>query len=577
MPPEFAVESLRSAGYKNTSYAMAELVDNSIEANAQNVCIGIMSGEELVGTRSSDRIQKLSIWDDGEGMNREVLDHCLKFGWGTRLKNPKGLGKFGYGLKGSTISQAKKMEIYSWQNGGVPLYVYLDIDEILKGKDEYLAPIEKEIPKEEKHLFKSTKSKSGTLIVLSKLDRLSIKTADGLLNRMNVELCRIFRHYMDDNENLGKKRNITVEISDNKGTIEKAIKLRANDPSYILKPNNTPGFEKEATNVIDDQAEIEVLTDDGVVEKVKVICTIAKPSIQKLGGLSELGKHYGRNNGISFVRHGRELELSYKDFFTQSESRNRWIGLEVQFEPSLDRFFNVPNNKQSVMDFRNFDDDEKNNLKLLVDESPTSFEGRKAKMLLDLNATVYRMFKSAEKIVKTRGEGSRTTSDKKDDETTGTKATKVLKEKDKNEKTHSGFLASQKTDEERIEEIKKQLLDAYSDLSEEEAKKLAKFQLNNLVEILEKDWSGNTFLDVNFKSGNALAIVNTRHPFHKIFYDHLSNTEDKKGIEALKLMILALTRSEDVLLARNELTEDQFESLRDTWGKYLRDLLPLVE
>ena len=41
-------------------------------------------------------------------------------------------------------------------------------------------------------------------------------------------------------------------------------------------------------------------------------------------------------------------------------------------------------------------------------------------------------------------------------------------------------------------------------------------------------------------------------------------------------MILALTRSEDVLLARNELTEDQFESLRDTWGKYLKRLITLL-
>ena len=33
------INMLRDAGYKNTSYAIAEIVDNSIEANAKNINI----------------------------------------------------------------------------------------------------------------------------------------------------------------------------------------------------------------------------------------------------------------------------------------------------------------------------------------------------------------------------------------------------------------------------------------------------------------------------------------------------------------------------------------------------------
>ena len=41
-------------------------------------------------------------------------------------------------------------------------------------------------------------------------------------------------------------------------------------------------------------------------------------------------------------------------------------------------------------------------------------------------------------------------------------------------------------------------------------------------------------------------------------------------------MILALTRTEDVMTASGEIKEDQFQKLRDEWGKYLNKLLPLV-
>ena len=48
----------------------------------------------------------------------------------------------------------------------------------------------------------------------------------------------------------------------------------------------------------------------------KVIFTVAKPSIQDLGGASPLGKHYAKNTGISVVRNAREISFktsrSYK-------------------------------------------------------------------------------------------------------------------------------------------------------------------------------------------------------------------------------------------------------------------------
>ena len=574
------IQTLRDAGYKNTSYAVAELVDNSIEANGKNIHISIESGEEQLPSGAvSERIQKIGIFDDGEGMDADVLSKCLSFGWGTRLQNGTGLGKFGFGLKGASISQAKRIEIYSWQNGMTPNFIYLDVDEIIENDSQELPePENKEIPAAMKHLINGTGSKSGTLIVWTKLDRLNPKRAETLVNHLNGDMCRIFRHYMDDNDQLGEKRNISVGIIDRNGkNIQPDVFLKANDPSYLLTPNNLPGHETEATNEINDSGTVEIKDENGKTQTVEIICTVAKPAIQALGGNSAQGQHYGRNNGISFVRHGRELELSYKGFYTQSEPRNRWIGLEIRFPPALDKYFNVPNNKQSVRDFRNFDEDEKIALKTAIEQDPNGFEGRKAELLLKTCEKVLRFFRNAEGIVKSRGKGSRLVTPPVGGKTEAEKATEALKEKDKTTNTVSQTISAEKTEEQKLKEIIDLLKDSNPELTEDELNKLAHYQLNNVVEILEKGWPGDTFLDIEFKGNAAISIVNSRHKFHEIFYDYLQESEDSKGIEALRLMILAFARTEDVLRESGDLTEEQFEKFRSTWGRYLTELLPLVQ
>ena len=573
------IQTLRDAGYKNTSYAVAELVDNSIEANAENISISIQSGEELINNTMSERIQKIGIFDDGEGMDFNVLAKCLSFGWGTRLANATGLGKFGFGLKGASISQARRIEIYSWQNNQTPNFIYLDIDEIIdQNLNELPEAISKEIPEDEKHFLKNISSVSGTLILWSGLDRLNPKRAETLVRHMNGDMCRIFRHFMDDDDTLGIKRNISVSIiSGNGDLIEDVQTLKANDPSYLLVPNNTPGFNEESTNIINDEATISIIDEYQNTQDVKIICTVAKPEIQALGGMSALGKHYAKNNGISFVRAGRELELNYKGFYTQSEPRNRWIGLEIQFPPQLDSFFSVPNNKQSVRDFRKFEEDELESLSLTYNQEGESIEGRKAKMLIDLHKIVDRFFRNAEAIVKARGKGNRKKEILGEEESTGNRASQKLKETDLDTKTNSSLISSSKSEEEKIEELKKLNMVADTSLTEEQATALAQYQKVNLVDIVAQEWPGNTFLDVRYVGNAAVAIVNRQHKFYDNFYDHLMNSDDAKGFEELKLMLLALTRSEDVMTASGEISEEKFQKLRDTWGKYLRELLPLVQ
>ena len=94
-------------------------------------------------------ILALGVLDNGKGMTKEVLRMALQFGNGTHLDpvNQQGIGKFGMGLPSSSISQAKKVEVWTWQNGiENAYYSYLDIDKIITQEmNEVPEPLIKQI------------------------------------------------------------------------------------------------------------------------------------------------------------------------------------------------------------------------------------------------------------------------------------------------------------------------------------------------------------------------------------------------------------------------------------------------
>ena len=131
IPPELAVKAMRDSGYKNTAYALAELLDNSVQANATSVEIICIEAYGQIKERSRRRIQAIGILDNGHGMLPETLRLALQFGNGTHLTDRKGIGRFGMGLPNSSISQCRRVEVWTWQNGpDNAMYTHLDVDEI---------------------------------------------------------------------------------------------------------------------------------------------------------------------------------------------------------------------------------------------------------------------------------------------------------------------------------------------------------------------------------------------------------------------------------------------------------------
>ena len=129
---KLTIEAMRDSGYKSTDHALAELIDNSVEAGAN--LVEIVSIEEPPDPNQRygrPRVTEIAVSDDGEGMDRHTLRCALRFGDGTRLdRSARGIGRFGVGLPQSSISQCRRVDVWTWQNGsGNALHCYLDLNE----------------------------------------------------------------------------------------------------------------------------------------------------------------------------------------------------------------------------------------------------------------------------------------------------------------------------------------------------------------------------------------------------------------------------------------------------------------
>src|ERR1700733_16285887 len=84
------IVATRDSGYKSTASALAELVDNSIEAKATMVQIYIRKTQEI-GLEEYEII----LVDNGHGMLENELNVALQFGGSTRFNARGQLGRYG--------------------------------------------------------------------------------------------------------------------------------------------------------------------------------------------------------------------------------------------------------------------------------------------------------------------------------------------------------------------------------------------------------------------------------------------------------------------------------------------------
>ena len=360
IPTSLAVKAMRDNGYKNAAYAIAELFDNSLQAGASAVELLCVETEEQLTNRRRRRIKNVAVLDNGIGMNSDVLRMALQFGNGTHLDDRTGIGRFGMGLPNASISQCKRLDVWSWQSGFQnPLYTYLDIDKIERGElQEVPEPIVKPIPSFWRKAGETLGS-TGTLVVWSDLDRCVWKTARTIINNSEFIVARMYRNFVDS----GKATIRLATFLGNNPQAEADKYSKANDPIYLMQHTSTPPpfsdkpmFEKYGDSSTEEWVVKPTISFNGELHEVAIRFTVASEEARKpsdtgsVAGSLPHGKHAAKNVGVSIVRADRELEMD-QSWVHVSEGRDRWWGVEVAFPPALDEVFGVTNNKQTARYF----------------------------------------------------------------------------------------------------------------------------------------------------------------------------------------------------------------------------------
>ena len=114
----------RDSGYRSTAAAVAEFVDNSIQAGAQAVHVHVLKG------LSDQYPVEIAVSDDGEGMAAEDLSRALTFGGSGRFGDRSSFGRYGMGLPNAALSCARRVDVYSWRSRRRTLVSTLDLDEM---------------------------------------------------------------------------------------------------------------------------------------------------------------------------------------------------------------------------------------------------------------------------------------------------------------------------------------------------------------------------------------------------------------------------------------------------------------
>lgn len=154
------IETFRAIGY-NIETAVADIIDNSISANAKNIWINF----DWKGANTW-----LSIKDDGDGMNNEELIQAMRPGSKNPLesRSSKDLGRFGLGLKTASFSQARQLTVLSKKQDYSCVYWTWDLNYVNQTGNWDLI---KYLPDSfnENALAHLT---SGTLVIWNDIDRL---------------------------------------------------------------------------------------------------------------------------------------------------------------------------------------------------------------------------------------------------------------------------------------------------------------------------------------------------------------------------------------------------------------------
>lgn len=303
------IDSLRHLGYGNYE-AIADIVDNSIDAEAQTVKIRI---------HLKNNQHQITVADDGHGMNEATLDQAMRLGSLTTRDTNSDLGKFGMGLVTGSLSIAKKCHVISRSDDGCWSSAW-DVDEVIN-RNAFVKHLDKATKEEEAILSEEIGDATGTIVVLSKCDNITNKNTTSFASNLRSHIGRVHRYFIDAGKMISVNGDPVPSVD--------PLQLSSSDIEVVLDEVMPVAFtedsEKKSENV-----------------RVRIVLVPEAPMTDL-----DMGKSL-KNQGFYVMRNQREVMSAVPlGFFTKHNDFNRMRG-EIFFPGTLDSLVGIEFTKRQV-------------------------------------------------------------------------------------------------------------------------------------------------------------------------------------------------------------------------------------
>lgn len=343
------IRGMRDIGYKDPAWALAELVDNSVQAAAENISIRLGFAPE---NSSQAKPDMLAICDDGNGMIPEMIGFAVRWGGTDREGDRNGFGRYGYGLPSSAVSIARRYTVYSkttesdWHAVTVDIKELADVAGDLAKTEALLTARPAQLPSwllDAEDNINLSNLKSGTIVVFEDPDRLRTRGGWITTNTLKTKLLQrfgvIYHHWIPD-------RRLYVH-----GALVQVV-----DPLFLMEHGRF--FDETSVRAIRVETRtFDVENSEGKTGTVTVRAALLPPNFQladptqygrkgaKLNNRYPIMKEY---NGLLISRERRVIDC-IPPRWTKFQNYDANVKVEIDFEPELDEYFGITTSKQQIV------------------------------------------------------------------------------------------------------------------------------------------------------------------------------------------------------------------------------------
>ncbi len=327
------IYGLRDTGY-NVRTAVADVIDNSIAANATVVNVGI----EL----RTDGRKFVYIGDDGDGMDDAGVHNAMRYGAAAR-KNAKSLGKFGLGLKTASSSVCLKFTLISRKSPDQPFSkLAWDLEHVSQRNTWEM--LRQAVTAEEREAFEEYCGDKGTLVIWSNCDRILSKEygepggtqEKQAIKRLAESLMRhvslIYHRFLDPADK--RERNVTIRINE--------LPVEPWNPFYPEKSEQILG---------DGQQVVSMQTEDGSIGRAGIRAWIL-PHRRDMSRdeHDRFARISNKAQGFYVYREGRLIQDGgWMGVFAAPEPHTSLLRIEFDFGHELDEAFKVDVKKSRIL------------------------------------------------------------------------------------------------------------------------------------------------------------------------------------------------------------------------------------